>query len=264
MGLVGAGPISSSFIASLPVLRDELGPVMANSCHLASRIVNLLRAGHPAQAYEEFQPCHTVLISVPDAKVAGVVTAMAQSAVDWRGKAILLCSLVLDSSDLWPIGERGADTGSLALVKGERRRFVVEGARAAVREARRIAASGPQSVIEIHPGAKALYCSGVCFGAWLFLPLVVAAAECFRRAGLAPVAASSLAAGLVQKSLRAYLHSGRKAWSNPLVSASLDLERELEALQRASPMLARYFRQSVEFAQELFGQPAEPGAAQAG
>ncbi|MEK7409576.1 MAG: DUF2520 domain-containing protein [Acidobacteriota bacterium] len=254
VALIGAGQLSRSFVTKLPGLPGQLGPVIAPSFRLASRLVNSIRAGHPAQKYEDLHGCRSVLIAVPEALLPEVVSRMAAAGMEWRRKVVLLCDSPLDSSELAPLAARGANTGSLTPMHGFAQRFVVEGHREAVKEARRLIHDPQARLFEIQRARKGLYLAALSFATGLFTPLADAALQCLRAAGLSRAAAESVAEDLFHKTLRAYLHAGRKAWSGPLA-----VQRELEALEDLERPLAQYYRACVAAAFQRFAAPRRSG-----
>lgn len=257
LGLVGAGALSRSFVIELPVLADRLGPVWAPSRRLASRLVNSLRAGYPARKYEDLKEAGTVLVAVPDNLLAEVVSGLADALADCSGRIVLLCDSRLDSAELAPLAERGAATASLMPVPGLAQRYVVEGERRAVREARHLVQDERTRVFELPVGNKAVFLAALAFTGPLLLPVADAAARCLRVAGLPTPAGDNLGEQLIQRTLRAYMHAGRKAWS--VLSAGSDrgeIARHLAALEAREPSLARAYRVLAGLALEWFERDA--------
>src|SRR5271169_6501517 len=92
VGLIGRGNLTDSPLTRFGWLSERLGPVKSDSYRVASRIVNMLRAGHPVKDYAEFDACILILVCVPDEAVSRVVSEMLSSGVSWRGKAVILSS----------------------------------------------------------------------------------------------------------------------------------------------------------------------------
>jgi len=253
LGLVGAGPLSRSFVTKLPALRSRLGPVLAPCQRLASRLVNALRAGYAIQRYEELGAAETLLIAVPDAVVAEAVSALAKADLELSGKIVLLCDSRLDSSALQPLARRGAMTASLSSIPGLALRYVAEGERRAVREARLLAEEQSARIYELPPGGKAVFLAAMSFTGGLALAVVDAAARCLRAAGLPSPACDAVCEQLLLKTLRAYLHAGRKAWSGVLADGERgEVARELAALEEADASLAAAYRVLARLALERF------------
>lgn len=253
IGLVGAGSLSRSFIARLPALHERLGPVLAPSYRLASRLVNTLRAGRPVEHYDELEEAQLVLVAVPDANLPQVIADLASGLEDWGERAVLLCDSCEDCVILRELAGRGAATASLTPVPGLKDRYVVEGDRRAIREAKGLFQGGPALVWEMPCGRKSVFLAALTFASGLLLPVADAAARCLRATGLPAPACNSLAEQLLDRALRAYLHGGRKAWGGVLAEAdATQIARELAALETADPGLARAYRQLARFALEWF------------
>ena len=62
VGLIAAGNLTGAPLTRFWWLAERLGPVKSGSYRVASRIVNMLRAGHPVKDYAEFETCDLVLI----------------------------------------------------------------------------------------------------------------------------------------------------------------------------------------------------------
>lgn len=256
LGLVGAGPLSRSCLTRLPRLAARLGPVAAPSYRLASRLVNTLRAGYPVERYEELGEARTVLVATPDALLAEVVGALA-AALEWTGKVVLLCDSRQDCSELAPLARLGAATASLMAVPGLEHRYVVEGARRAVREARQLLHGEHARVFELPQGNKALLLAALSFTGGLLLPVAEAGTRCLRAAGVPPPACHALGEQLVEKTLRAFLHAGRKGWSGVLAEDNRrEVARELAALRQADPALAEAYYKLARLALDRFEREA--------
>jgi predicted short-subunit dehydrogenase-like oxidoreductase (DUF2520 family) len=252
IGLVGAGYLSRSFVARLPALPERLGPVLAPTYRLSSRLVNALRAGHPVERYEELEEAHLLLIAVPDGMLGQVVEGLADGVPDWKGKFVLLCESSEDCTMLAPLVARGAAAASVNPIPGLNQRFVVEGDRKAVREARNLLGHSAAQIFEIPCGTKAVYRAALTFSSFL-LPVAEATSRCLRATGMAAAASNSLLEQLLERALRAYLHGGRKAWSGVLAEADeRETARQLDALRRLDPALARAYEQLARFALERF------------
>lgn len=253
IALIAEGQLSRSFLSRLPHLRERLGPVKAASPRVASRIVNTLRAGRPAPDYASLAACRAVLIYVPGPRLREIQEQML-AAAPWRNKVALLCDEVLSSTTLAPLAQAGSFVASLAPIEGfEERRFVAEGDPQGVRLARLLVEDGRRRVIEIAPGGKDLFLAGLDFATSLFTPMAAAATECLKGTGLPTGAASSIVERLFDRSLRGYVKAGRKSWGGPLALKDQEqVRRHLEALFRASPLLASYYTESALFALRLF------------
>ncbi len=252
-GLVGAGGVSRSFLARLPVLLANLGPVKAASLRVARRLVNSLRAGRAVADYSALGPCDLIWIAVPDSMLLSVVSELAAQ-VPIQGKMVVVCGSTRDS--LWPspLGTGHARVASLnAIEESGERAFISEGHPDVMRELRRLAAAEQRKLIPIRPAAKALYLAGINFATCLVLPWIAAAVESLRAAGFSRAEATSVVATLGARSLRAYGKSGRKAWS-PRAAPELHraVERDLEIIRSVDPRLAILYAEGIEQALSYF------------
>lgn len=252
--VAGGGRVTGTFIARLPRLASELGPVAAQSYRLASRIVNSIRAGHAAKNYDELNESTLILICAPEPGLARIVSGLAES-IDCRGKAILLCESGADSQALACLQSRGAKVGSIQPIPGfDGKRFVTEGDAKAVREAKRLVGQIGARVEEVRTVKMAVYSAGLSFGTSLFTPLVEASMLCLQDAGMTKASAVRVATTLFQSSLRGYIYAGKRSWSGPLADRDCAAaRRELEALCASKPVLARHYRAVASLALEVLG-----------
>jgi predicted short-subunit dehydrogenase-like oxidoreductase (DUF2520 family) len=257
--VAGGGRVSASFVARLPRLSSELGLVAAQSYRLASRIVNSIGAGTAAKKYEDLDGSLLILICAPVRGVAGIIRAL-EGAIECRGKIILLCDSGTDSRQLARMKAKGAQVGSIDPIPGfDGRRFVTEGDRGAVREAKSLVARLGARVEEVQTAKIAVYAAGLSFAAGLFTPLMEASAQCLQEAGMTKASAVKVAGALFENSLRGYVYAGKRSWNGPLAEGDLAAVRqEIEALGTAKPLLARYYRATAPLAIELL--TGSPGA----
>jgi predicted short-subunit dehydrogenase-like oxidoreductase (DUF2520 family) len=248
-GLYGAGGVSSSWIACLPHLATRLGPVAASSYRVASRIANSLRAGHAVKDCAEFDGCRVVLISAPAAVLPDAVARLRESEIAWDGKIVLLCSPGPGSRALDALHRRGAATGSMHPIEPSPGLYLTEGDGPALREMRRLAHDLRGRTVELSSGGTAVYGAGIAFATSLFTPLLAAGFNALRKAGCTPGAAARLTEDLFQRTLRGWLHSGRKSWTGPVAEADLpEIRRQMEALAKHDPAAVRYYREAAVFA----------------
>ena len=128
VGLIGTGNLTDSPLTRFWWLSERLGPVKSASYRVASRIANMLQAGHPVKDYAEFETCDLILVCVPEDTVSQVVSEMVSSGISWADKAVVLCSTWLDSGELRELSARGASVGSISPIPGfDDERYLVEG-----------------------------------------------------------------------------------------------------------------------------------------
>src|SRR3984893_8296522 len=257
VALVGAGNFTDSPLTRFLRFSDQLGPVKSPSYRLASRISNIFRSGHPVKDYAELDACRLILVCVPDQTLSKVVSEMAASGISWRSKAIVLCSMWLDSSHLSELSARGGSIGSLSPIPGfeglEDFRYLIEGDKLAILEAKRLLAQQKQRVIAIERSLKPFYLAALtCTGDLLFA-LLVASSESLRHAGLSSPVSATILEKQFGKALRSYLKSGRNVSPAPQ-----ELSGQLRALSAADPTLANYIEQSCRLSSRssAVGPPA--------
>ena len=243
VGLIAAGNVVTSLIASLPKLRDELGPVKATSFRLASRISNSLGGGRPVPDFEEFNKCSLVLISVPDGTVSSTIAELAAANVAWRRKSIVLCHPWRDSSSLDALAATGAAVASLSAIPGFENHYLAEGDRLATLELRRLADVPGYRMLLLARGAKPFYTAALLCTEGLLLPLLAAADQCLKHAGVPASLADGLLERWVEKTSRAYQKGRRKSWSGPLADGDHPTtEAQLCALMERDKLLAKFAR----------------------
>jgi predicted short-subunit dehydrogenase-like oxidoreductase (DUF2520 family) len=261
--VAGGGRVSSSFVARLPRLATELGPVAAQSYRLASRIANSLGAGTAVRRYEDLDDSALILICAPAKSVGPIVSALA-GAIECSGKTLLVCEGGADSRQLHRLQSKGAAVGSVHVIPGfEGRRFVVEGDSAAVREAKRLVGQLGGRVEEVNPEKLSVYAAGLSFGSGLFTPLMEASLLCLQEAGMPKAGAMKVVEALFQSTLRAYAYAGKRSWSGPLADGDrAAMQKEIDALAASNPILARHYREAAVVARQLLGVKGvakEPG-----
>jgi predicted short-subunit dehydrogenase-like oxidoreductase (DUF2520 family) len=250
VALVGSGSLTDSPLTSFLRVSDQLGPVKSGSYRLASRISNMFRSGHPVKDYGELDACKLILICVPDQTLSRVVSEMAASRVSWHGKAIVLCSMWRDCSCLSELSLRGGAIGSLSPVPGfdelDDSRYLVEGDKLAVFEAKRLVARQRRRVIAIERSLKPFYLAALTCTGNLMFALLVAASESLRHARLPSPLSDSILEKQIGKAVRSYLKSGRNISPVPRELAS-----QLQALSTVDPTLAHYIEQSCRLSSRL-------------
>ena len=253
VGLIGTGSLTDSPLTRFWWLSERLGPVKSASYRVASRIVNMLRAGHPVKDYAQFQACDLILVCVPDENVAQVVSEMLLSPVSWHGKAVVLCSAWLDSGALHDFSPRGASVGSITTIPGfDDERYLVEGDPLAIRQSKGLVEYRERRVVAIDRWLKPLYLAALtCTGSLLFA-LLHTAFESLQHAGIRPSPSAILLERQITRTFRAFVKGGRRAYSAPR-----ELPKQLHALSGANPELASYLEQSSYLASRLMGTASD-------
>ena len=250
VALVGAGNLTDSPLISFLRHSDQLGPVKSPSYRLASRISNMFRAGQAVKDYAPLDSCRLILVCVPDNKLPNVLSDLESSGINWQGKALVLCSMSLDSGQLGEFAQSGAAIGSMSPIPGfEDFRYLVEGDRLAVLEIKRMVALRKHRIIAIERSLKPFYLAALtCTGNLLFA-LLVAASESLRHAGLPSPVSATILEKQFGKALRSYLKSGRN-----LNNSSQGLLKELHVLSATDPTLAHYIEQSYRLSSRLLSE----------
>src|ERR1700733_3703622 len=247
VGLIGTGSLTDTPLTRFWWLQERLGPVKSASYRVASRIANMLQAGHPVKDYAEFESCDLILVCVPEETVPQVVSEMASAGISWRGKAVVLCSTWLDSGELHQLSALGASVGSISPIPGfDNERYLVEGDPPAIRQSKSLVEYRDRRVIAIERPLKPFYLAALtCTGTLLFALLHVAS-ESLQRARIPPGLSATLLERQLARTLRSFLKGGRRAYPTPR-----ELPRQLRALSDANPDLALYLEQSCRQASLL-------------
>ncbi len=247
VGLVAAGNLTDSPLTRFFWLPERLGPVKSGSVRVASRIANMLKAGHPVKDYAELKNCSIVLICVPEESVAGVVAELSLAGINWNGKTVILCSAWLDSGELRDLAARGASVGSLHPIPGfEDERYLVEGDSNAIRRSRDLVEHRHRRAIAIERPFKPFFLVALtCTGPFLFALLYVAD-ESLRQGRIPAIFSAQMVERQTLRTLRAFYKGGRRAYSPPH-----ELSRQLTALSSTRPELAHYLEQSYRLISRL-------------
>jgi hypothetical protein len=256
-GLVGAGGVTRSFLARMPVVLRSLGPVKAESFRVARRIANTLCAGYAVPNYGALEACSLIWIAVPEPifdRVLGDLAAQTPLA----HTTVVLCDSVRDSRSPGPLRAKRARVASLnAVPESDERTFVAEGDPDAVAELRHVLAAEKRKLIELTPSSKALYFSGVHLATHLLLPWIAGSLESLRGAGFTRTEAAHLAQGLGARTLRSYGKAGAKAWNrDEVLAACRGMEANLGAIRAADPRLAALYEKGVDLALAFFERGA--------
>jgi len=198
---------------------QRVGPFKSSSFQVSRRLVNGLRAGIAVADYRAFEGCDFIWIAMPEDKLAATVDELARH-VSLVQKMIVLCDVMKDSLRLRALRIAGARVASLnCLPECDERIFTAEGNRAVLGELRRLLRLDGRKLIELRPGSKRLYLSGVYLGMYAFLPLIGAAVENLRVTGFSRVEAVSAVHALGTHALRSYARAGDRAFNNTIAGS---------------------------------------------
>jgi len=255
-GLIGARGVNQSFLARLPAVLAQLGPVKGSSLKVSRRIANGLGAGFGVNDYRELEPCGFIWILAPETALDCVIGELA-SAVTLTGKTVVLCDALRDSLRPSPLRMAGARVVTLnCLPESSERKFVGEGNRTALAELRKLLAADRRKLIELRPATKPLYFAGAYLGSQLLIPWIAGAAESFRAAGLSREEAVSVVEALGVRALRAYAKAGDKAWNRATAERlQRAIARDLETLRFKDSRLAALFSDGSDRMLRFFAKP---------
>ncbi|MGH9667864.1 MAG: DUF2520 domain-containing protein [Bryobacteraceae bacterium] len=170
----------------------------------------------------------------------------------------MLCGSWRGSEALDVLAQRGAACASLNPIEdGSGNGFLAEGAPAALQQIRELVGNPHRRVLEIAPGAKPLFLAGLTLAGEALVPLLAAAAESLRAAGLSTPQALAILRGAVDQTARAYAKAGRKAWNAQLPPDQREaLCRQMDALLKTDPALELFFVRVSVAALEFFRKDA--------
>ena len=253
--LIGVGPVSQSWVAKLPGLRQNLGPVRSSSLRIASRLVNSIKAGTPTDSFDAISKAELLLIAVPDAHFDQWLEQLLNCGADWSGTSIVVCSRKLDSASLEPLRAKGASTASLDEMEAfENNRYLFEGQKLALHRLRRLVeGDGTGRIIGIHERMRPVYEAGLTFASGMIFPMIASAVDSLRAAGLHSKAAEGVIELAVTNALRSYLRAGKRGWSGPIADADrVELRRQYNGLFDVDPTLAEmYLKIALDFLVEM-------------
>jgi hypothetical protein len=256
-GLVAAGSVSQSFLARMPALLAQLGPVKASSSQAARQVAKALRAGYAVSHYSALELCPLIWIVVPETSLDRIVRDLAAQMPVHR-TMIVICGC--DRESTWPNALRsaGARLATLNTVDDARARtFIAEGHPDTLRAIRRIVMDDKRRLIQLYPSSKPLFIAALQLSSDLLLPWVDAAVEALRAAGFSRSEATEVTGDWVKRTLRLYDNSGPKAWNRHVAArARRALDRVPAAISGQKPRVAALYAEGLRLALAHFGQTA--------
>lgn len=242
--LIAEGSVTQSWACKLPGLKKNLGPVRGVSLRNASRAVNVMKAGTASSDIDDLLKCDLVLLDVPDDRLAAWVEELLNCGPKIAKVTFVLCSNRLDGDALSALKSNGAHTASLSEMEGfAGKRYLFEGDNTALHRIRRLVEEdGTARIVEMNPRMRPVYEAGLTFAAGMTFPMIAAAVDTLRGAGIHAKVAESAVETAVIGALRAYLRAGRRGWTGPVARADRDeLGRQYRALFEVDPALAEMF-----------------------
>lgn len=269
IGLVCAGGVSQSFLARMPALLQQLGPIKTSSYRVSRQISNSLRAGYAASHYNALEPCPLILVSAPEENLDRILREMAARIpirkAPFTKNTVVLCGCTRDSlspSALQGTGARVATVNPIPDTSEEL--FVGEGDTAAIRRMRTIFGENRRKLICLRAGTKPLYFAAIHAGAPLLLPWIATGMSSLRAAGFSRSEAATVGELLGTRALRRYAKGGAKSWSRRTESdLRRALDEGLEQIRARFPRLAERYEQGIRVALEEFSPiPRRPAGAE--
>lgn len=246
MGLVGAGGVSQSYLARVPALLRDLGPIKASTFQIARRISNSLRAGYAVSHYSALEPCAMIWIAVPEDTLDLTLHELV-SQTPMNNTMVVLCDCARESAACPAFSRTNARLATLNLLQdASEHTFVAEGHPDCVKALRTILVSDRRKLVTLNPGAKPFFLAGANLAAPLLLPWIAGAMEAFRSAGFSHREAADAAEMLASQMLRSFTKFGHKAWTRSMAEELLqDMQRDVEQIRTVDPRLAALYEQGV-------------------
>jgi len=209
-GLIAAGAVNSSFIGRLPGHTRSLGPVVAVSYRVASRMTNTLRAGKPARSVDELDTVRLILFHSPPEQHEALTSLLRSASIQWQGKSLLFCDSDTGSADHFRRAGASIATLRRCSIPG---RMLVQGSNPALASAHRLVRGLRMKAIELDRGGAAAFDAAITLGTAALTPLIDRTAGLLRDCGMRDGEAMRMAAALFEKTSRDYSHSGRQSWA---------------------------------------------------
>jgi hypothetical protein len=261
MGLVGAGGVSRSFLARMPSLNAQLGPIKGVSFAAARRLEIALRAGRAVPNYAALEFCSLVWIHVPENTLDATVRDFAEQTAMHR-TILVICETQRDSTSFEVLRHRGARIATLNTVdESWKTPFVAEGHPEAMRAIRKTLTHEKRRLIELRPGTKHRFLAAMHMMSELLRPFTAAALACMQSAGVDLSPASELIEVAALRTLRASLKSGTKPMSAVgRQELAYALVHQVEQLRATAPREAELYAHALRLALE-YGERSHRKAA---
>lgn len=245
VAIVGAGRVGRALGLRLHELGWRIGAVVTQSQATARAAVRAMGDGRAHVGLtRQVLAADVVLIATPDGTIHGVAAKLARmGGEEWRGKVVLHTSGALDRRALAPLERCGAATGSLhplqtfsgrAAPQLEGVVFAVEGSRAALRVARRIAQQLGGVPVALDGRSKPAYHAAGALVAGHVLGVVEAATRILMALGFTRRQAARALLPLARQTLQNFERLGPSAsWTGPISRGDYaTVARHVAALRR--------------------------------
>src|SRR3984885_12977342 len=209
VGLIATGNLTESPLTRFWWLSERLGPVKSASYRVASRIANMLQAGHPVKDYAEFETCDLILVCVHEDTVSQVGSEMVSSGISWEDNSGVLWSPWLDSGELRELSARGASVGSISPIPGfDDERYLVEGDPMAIRQSKSLVEHRGRRAVAVERPLKPFYLAALTCTGTLLCALLRVAFESLQHAAGPPALSATLLERQMNRTLRSFLKGG--------------------------------------------------------
>jgi hypothetical protein len=254
LGLVVEGNSTESTVLHLPRLVEELGPVKSTVLRVARRVSNMLKAGYAVADYEELQAASLILLRVPDASVPRVVDELCSSELIFKDLSFVLCESWLPVGELSALTSKGAAVATLMSLPTHKKGswFAVEGQMKAVRQIRQFLERNEVRSNEILPDSKHLLFASELLATALPMPLLVAAQQALRAAGISGKVLSALLEQIMQRMVQDFLKGARANWGGPLTECSEETGQiYLNQLRQSHPTMSSLIEEHLASGRQI-------------
>lgn len=224
--LVGAGSVAASLAGRLARTPGKLGPVVAVSYRVASRIANSLKAGTPARDASVLAEWPLVLISAPADQMRALTVTLSACGIAWRGKTLIFVDCEPGPMANGPMREAAFGWIRRCPIP---RRLTVGGDSGALGAALRLAGTSDRRPIVVSHELEARFNAAMLLGGAGLTPIIDSVAHVLRETGMSDKQATKAAASLFLNTVNDYSHSGRQSWDWHVHEPELDRLRELIA-----------------------------------
>lgn len=251
---MAAGRMTESWIARAEFLKAQVRYIYSLDVRFATRWSRSLKTGSPAEAWTGLDECEALFICVPDDRLDDVLHSLRRSLWQGRNRPVVLCDSSLDSSGLRLLEPFQVSAASLNWLDGfEDRRFVAEGAPAAMKYLRRLFQGSQAKLHEVPTESRDLFLAALDL-AHLTFPLLAAAYEGLRRAQVSAEQALLITERIALRNSRGFAKAGKKAWLGPAFHGDpADIEKRVRELRRHEPLFADLLAANVDLAWAFLG-----------
>jgi len=226
--LVGAGSAATSLAAEFSRKPGALGPVVAVSLRVASRIANSIDAGTPARDASVLRDYSIILVHAPPNQMKSLTVTLSEAGLSWTGK-----SLIFVECEAGPMRHSPMASASFAWIRRcpMPGRLAVGGDGDALHAAIRLAGTLDRHPIVVPAGVKARFDAAMLLGGPAFTPIIDSVAHILRETGMMDKQAVRTAVALFQSAVQGYSRSGRQSWEWHIHPPDVEaLQLQIEAL----------------------------------